>query len=250
MQSTKKSVLTKELESRIKTDDPPYIDASIIDGMFFLHLLVELPGTFGLISKHIFKRLCNFKGKQIHVAFDKIFSPSIKDCERNKRMTGDRNTEYQLTGHSQKRPGNWLDALRNDNFKKTLIEYLISSWEDDSLSSILGDKTIVVNKDDVCYSFSVRENKIIKTGVDTMYCTYEEADSRMLFHLKSLSSISNVVLRTSDTDVLVIALSCWSHFNDDINLWLEVDLSGEPAVCNVRIHPMQLHGISACIYRM
>ena len=58
MQSTKKSVLIKELESRIKTDDPPYIDASIIDGMFFLHLLVELPGTFRLISKHIFKRLC------------------------------------------------------------------------------------------------------------------------------------------------------------------------------------------------
>ena len=169
------------------------IDGGIIDGMFFLHLLVELPGTFGLISKHIFKRLCNFKGKQIHVVFDNIFSPSIKDCERNKRMTGDRNTEYQITGHGQKRPDNWLDALRNDNFKKSLMEYLISSWEDDS---------------DVCYSFSVRENKIIKTGVDTMYCTHEESDSRMLFHLKSLSSVSNVVLLTSDTDVLVIALSC------------------------------------------
>ena len=60
-------------------------------------------------------------------------------------MTGGRNTEYQITGHGQKRPGNWLDALRSDSFKKSLIEYLISSWEDDSLSSILGDKTIVAN---------------------------------------------------------------------------------------------------------
>ena len=75
-------------------------------------------------------------------------------------MTGDRNTEYQITGHGQKWPGNWLDALRNDNFKKSLIEYLISSWEDDSLSSILGDKTIVVNKDAI--RFLSEKTKLLK----------------------------------------------------------------------------------------
>ena len=39
-----------------------------------------------------------------------------------------------------------------------------------------------------------------------VYSTHEEADSSMIFHLNSVTNSSNVVIRTSDTDILVIAL--------------------------------------------
>lgn len=38
-----------------------------------------------------------------------------------------------------------------------------------------------------------------------LFSTHEEADSRMLFHLTSVPDNSNVVIRTADTDCLVIA---------------------------------------------
>ena len=36
----------------------------------------------------------------------------------------------------------------------------------------------------------------------------KEADLRMIFHLNSVTNPANVVMRNSETDVLVIALGC------------------------------------------
>ena len=55
----------------------------------------------------------------------------------------------------------------------------------------------------------VREGSVVKTELDEMFSTHEEADSRMLFHLSSVQSPANVVIRTIDTDVLIIALGCF-----------------------------------------
>ena len=44
----------------------------------------------------------------------------------------------------------------------------------------------------------------------------------MICHLTSLEEDIKVIIRTSDTDVLVIALSCLKHKPESINVWLEV----------------------------
>ena len=44
---------------------------------------------------------------ELHMVFDKTITPSIKDCERNKRGSN-RMVAYQKTGQEQKRPINWL----------------------------------------------------------------------------------------------------------------------------------------------
>jgi len=109
--------LSQTIEKRVATRNPHTIDITIIDGMFFLHLFVELPPTFGALAKFILRQVCRQKGNEIHLVFDKAISPSIKDCQRNKR--GDnRVVAYQITGPEQKRPGNWLQALRVDQFKE------------------------------------------------------------------------------------------------------------------------------------
>ena len=40
--------------------------------------------------------------------------------------------------------------------------------------------------------------------------THEEVDSEIIFHVTSIEENSNVVIRTADTDVLIIALGCIS----------------------------------------
>ena len=67
--------------------------------------------------------------KAIHLVFDKTISPSVKDCERDKR-SDNRAAAYHITGPEQKRPGNWLKAMRQDQFKEALIYFLIKQWED------------------------------------------------------------------------------------------------------------------------
>ena len=52
----------------------------------------------------------------------------------------------------------------------------------------------------------------------SLYSTHGEADSRMMFHLNPVINSSNVVIRTSDTDVLVIALGCMGSMSSDIKV--------------------------------
>ena len=53
------------------------------------------------------------------------------------------------------------------------------------------------------------------------YYNHKEADTRRIFHLKNLPEKADVVVRTADTDVLVIALGS-VHLIGDKHEWLEV----------------------------
>lgn len=54
------------------------------------------------------------KGNFIHFIFDKCISAPIKDSERNDCASV--NTCFQVTGLSQKRPSNWIEAMKNISF--------------------------------------------------------------------------------------------------------------------------------------
>ena len=53
MQNTPKSKLLVELQNCINSCSPGTIDVRFVDGMFFLHLFVDLPLTFGPLAKLI-----------------------------------------------------------------------------------------------------------------------------------------------------------------------------------------------------
>ena len=69
---------------------------------------------------------------------------------------------------------------------------------------------------------------------------HEEADTRMFFHLASFPENSNVVLRTADADVCIIALGVWSEL-PMMKLWMEVGKLSDNTLRFISIH--QLHGI-------
>ena len=48
----------------------------------------------------------------------------------------------------------------------------------------------------------------VKCAKGSLYLTHKEPDSRMTFHLNSITNPAKVVIWTSDTDVFPIALDC------------------------------------------
>ena len=66
--------LLTELKSRVKSEDPTKI---VVDGMFFLHLLVGPPKTFKQIAIYLLRKMFNsFNCKNIHLVFNKVVSQS------------------------------------------------------------------------------------------------------------------------------------------------------------------------------
>ena len=57
--------------------------------------------------------------------------------------------------------------------------------------------------------------------IESLYSTHEEVDSRMLLHIKSIPAPSNVVIRTVDTDVLIIELGCLDLIDQGLEVWME-----------------------------
>ena len=215
----------EELESRIFSEKPNHVDVTIIDAMIFLHLWKGLPATFGTIARFLLIKVFAQKGKNIHLRFDKVVSPSIKDCKRDSRSGyEERGTQYQITGPNQRRPSNWLNALRFDQFKVVINSFLVSIWEDDSLAEIFQGKCLYVNNGDICYCFREENGQVTRTLIPELTSSHEEADSKMIFHLTNLEENSKVIIRTSDTDVLVIALCCLEDIRVSINVSLEVGL--------------------------
>ena len=236
-QTTPKLKLLYELESRIPNDMPPNVDATIIDPMFFLHLQKTIPGIFGALPSYLLTRICDEKGNELHIVFDKVKSASIEDCERDERSKNvSRELSYQITGPGQHTPSNWLKALRNDNHKVSLNKFLVDVWKNYCFGGILKEKKLYVTDGNVCYLFEVSNGKMVRMILPHLYSRHEEADSKMIFHVASVEENSNVVIRTADTDVLIIAFGCISQIPPYINLWLEVGLHSKNTLQYINVN--------------
>ena len=224
MQKTPKATLMKFLESQITTVPPISVNTTIIDASFFLHLQMSssLPPTFGAIAHVLLQRILSADGDTIHFVSDKWLSPSIKDCERDARVSS--TGKYQITGPTQKRPNNWIQALRNASFKESFIKFLINSWKNDDFAHIWQEKTLFANSGDVCYSYKVVDGRVVKEMEVALHSDHEEADSQMFYHLATLQAPNNVVIRISDTDCLVIGLGCYHLLDQSVNVWIEAGL--------------------------
>lgn len=223
MLSTDKSVLMRTLETKVQSSDPKDIECTIVDGMFFLHTMGDLPPTFGGVARSVLTKLCKLPGRDIHVVFDLHLSPSIKDSERTKRAEFQNDTSYSITGPEMKRPVNFIRALRSNNFKEELTHFLVKSWQQDSFASILGNKRLWATLNDRCICFKNNSESMAFFEDETLICSHEEADSRMIFHIANLHrSITNVVVRSNDTDVLVILLANKCKLPEKIHIWMEV----------------------------
>ncbi|CAH0563075.1 unnamed protein product [Brassicogethes aeneus] len=234
---TDKSTLMKTLTNEVDDNsEPQYVDVIIFDGFFMLHLIKDLPTTFGNVARKVLQILTKNNARRIDVVFDRYFNPSIKDCERELR--GASLSNYAITGPQQVRPSDFAKELRSNNFKEALVEFLINYWTDDAFIPFLKDKTLNVNFDE-CYTFQVVNNTIIRFIDRDLSCTlHEEADTKIIHHVTKIEFDSNVVIRSSDTDVLIILLGNMNKVNEALKIWMHIGVGNSQNYINVT----QLYG--------
>ena len=134
MNKSHKSTVLKNLEKRVDTVPPVTVDACIVDAMFLMRNLSNLPATFGGVARVILKKL-HVCSEEVHFVCDTYRSPLIKDIERNKCVAIDR--EIAITGPDQQRPKDFSKALHSGKFKTSLFRFLAKEWQKDDYKIIM-----------------------------------------------------------------------------------------------------------------
>ena len=129
---------------------------------------------------------------------------------------------YHIVGAVQKRPTNWLAALRSSSFKTSLVKFLVLAWSNSYNASLFEGKILFANCGNICCQLMSILDKAVRTEERSLLCTHEETDSRIFFHVSSLENQSNVIIRTADTDCLIIGLECRKKLDPSLKIWLEV----------------------------
>ena len=186
-----------------------------------------------------------YSGNVIHFVADKWFTPSIKDIEHIDREV--LSIMYKINGPSQKRPTDWTVTLKNSGFKELLIEFFVASWNDDSLAPFLRGKFYVpIVK---VHAISLN-HKMIRYCVPSKWTivTMKKRIAEFFITYFYLATPSNVVMKTSDTDSLVIAMGCQQFYNTSLKLWLEVGTQSKNTIRDISIdQAWEKFGSSLCV---
>lgn len=218
MIKTDKSTLSKQLTAKIAPANPGQVDIEIIDGFYYLYQIGStLPQTFGKVAKSILIKLCLKNTPVVHIIFDRYLTPSIKDSERLNREGSD--IPYTINGPLQKRPNDFLKSLKNFRFKEALVKFLANHWADDSFATVLGNTKIYITVREQCFSYCSAANLAVHTEETEFECQHEEADTRIVFHISKVPENSNILVKASDTDVLIILLGNMHKF-PNLQIWL------------------------------
>lgn len=218
---TQKSALMTIVEKEVQSSTPPRFDIVIVDGFFLLHLMKDVPRTFGAISKKILQMATRSTAKRIDIVFDRYFTPSIKDHERSLRE-GFQSSHYIISGPEQVRTADFNKELKNSKLKDALVNFFIDHWASDEMVPFINDKTIFLNHKN-CHSYQVSGERVIRTLEEDLECpAHEEADTKMVYHVTKVNDSSNILIKCSDTDVLVIMLGSMEYLNTPQDVWMEV----------------------------
>ena len=113
-------------------------------------------------------------------------------------------------------PTNWRSFLRLDQNKAELFRYLSTTILQHGNR---GDVILICAYDDTCISSSSELDSSNLTS-----CNHEEADTRVFLHVKDMTQQGHtkMVIRTVDTDVLVLAVSVYEQLQEEMEeLWVD-----------------------------
>ncbi|XP_033227631.1 uncharacterized protein LOC117179704 isoform X4 [Belonocnema kinseyi] len=221
----------KLLETKVESEGLLTSNDVIYYGFFILHLMKDVPKLFGNISKKIVQMASRSGVNQIHIVFNRYFSPPIKDYEHELRNAND--SAFEISGPDQVRPADFSKELKNSKFKESLVRFLINDWARDEFAPFIGSKTILINFD-YCYRFEALNSKVIR-AIDNgfSYGSHEEADTKIVYHLSRIDVNCNVLIRCFDTDILIILLGNMKKICSTLKVWLKVGVGNSQRHINV-----------------
>lgn len=208
---TNKAVLPKLLEEGVQALNvlPDNSSSYVIDAMALLQMLPRVPERFADLSKLVIATVIKQAGNASRIDFvaDQYPDTSIKDLEHRKREKSGK-LVIQISSPQQLCPRQWKKFMSIGSNKTNLIKFLVQDWSTNkSYIDELGDRHLFITHEDQCTKISVEEGTISAAPVPELYSNHEEADTRMLLHAQhaSLAGYNKVFIKSSDTDVEVIA---------------------------------------------
>ncbi len=146
--------------------------------------------------------------QRLDIVWDRYIPNSLKQATRDKRGTGERRHVLATTPL----PSNWQSFLQVDSNKDELFmflaEYLAKEVHHEKVFMTTADNSVLTS-----------DPEMDTSGVQP--CTHEEADSRMMLHVADCvkQGYKKITIRTTDTDVVVLAVSVQCHLDLD-ELWI------------------------------
>ena len=197
-----KSDLLKCLENLTEnTSITPSVEAMLIDGAALVNILKPSGAckTFSDYANQVYLPYISNQlqsVQRVDVIWDRYIPNSLKAQTRGKRGSGVR----RRVEADVRLPANWGEFLKVDSNKTELFRYLA---EQTTMLPCESNKCILSSSDTVVLSSSVDVTPEISP------CTHEEADTRLILHASDCArqGIDNIILRTVDTDVVVLAIA-------------------------------------------
>lgn len=147
---------------------------------------------------------------RLDLVWDTYRADSLKASARAKRGKGVRR---RVTAEGAI-PSSWENFLREDTNKTQLFKFLSEAL---ILWFNLKDKQLVVTDgEEVCSKPPLSELSSLAP------CTHEEADGRMMLHVSHAARHGHkeIMVRTFDTDVVMLAVSVVQHLQPETELWI------------------------------
>ena len=194
----------------------PNVTNAIIDGAAVVQMLK--PGatkTFQEYANQVFiPYICGqFQYvSRLDLVWDSYRGDSLKATARAKRGKGVRRRVIE----SAPIPGNWQNFLRVDLNKKELFTFLSKSLIQSFIELEATKELVVTDGEQVLSEPSQNDLHLLSP------CSHEEADSRMMLHVAHAAQHGHqrIVVRTVDTDVVVLAVMVSQTLPADTEVWL------------------------------
>lgn len=210
---TKSDLLTCLEKMTPAQGEIPTVEVLLLDGAAIVNMLK--PGASKTFQEYCGLVFLPYVTNQLRhvdrvdVVWDRYFPGSLKDSARSKRGKGVRRQVRPNT----RIPGNWAAFLRVDENKEELFHYLA-----EQLTTIRSEHGKVVSTKGETVVFNNERDDI----ADLAPCKHEEADTRLLLHAADAAkrSYTKVMIRTVDTDVVVISIAKFHHISLS-ELWID-----------------------------
>lgn len=216
MHQTSKSDLMECLESLVPQQETvPNVDVKIVDGAALVHMLDPkkslLPvKTFQAYSQSVFLPYIEHMLQdvvRVDVVWDVYWDDSLKAQTRQNRGSGN----HLRVDNNTKIPANWKNFLRCDANKGSLFQLLANAIQEFQPPP---HKQVISTHGPNAVSSHISD-------LSDLFCTHEEADTRLLFHASNSlrHGFTKLMIQATDTDVVVIAIAV-SSVLQDCELWI------------------------------
>ncbi|KAK3750403.1 hypothetical protein QZH41_005565 [Actinostola sp. cb2023] len=206
LRKTNKATLAKELQRNVPAVDIiPLPSATIIDGMALVQRLKGDHKTFSEVGDALLNMALNesYQSTRIDIVFDVYRSDSIKNSERQNRVT-EAGTRYRNInpGHKVQQ---WRKFVADASNKQALTSFLCAEWQTDKYRQRLQQKVLYVACEEQCVKITQEQVQV----VDDLISTQEEADTRLLLHGAHAAKdrYQSVIIVSEDTDVFILCLA-------------------------------------------